>query len=57
MLSRVLARVKVTSLARFMARVGKQKLTPTIDLTLATRDWLVNRGIDDAIFDVKEKKK
>jgi hypothetical protein len=55
-LSRVLARVKVTSLARFMARVGKQKLTPTIDLTLATRDWQVNRGIDDAIFDVKGKK-
>ena len=49
-LSRVLARVQVTSLARFMARVGKQKVSPTVDFTLATRDWRVNRGIDDAVF-------
>jgi hypothetical protein len=49
-LSRVLARVQITSLARFMARIGKEKLSPTVDFTLATRDWEVNRGLDDAIF-------
>ncbi len=49
-LSRVLARVQMTSLARFMAKVGKEKLPPTVDFTLATRDWQVNRGIDDSVF-------
>jgi len=49
-LSRVLARVQVTSLARFMGRVGKEKIAPTVDFTLSTRDWQVNRGIDDSIF-------
>lgn len=49
-LSRVLARVQVTSLARFMARIGKERIAPTVDFTLSTRDWQVNRGIDDAIF-------
>ena len=49
-MSRVLARVRLTSLARFMGRVGKQKLSPNIDFSLSMRDWRVNRGIDDAIF-------
>ena len=55
-LSRVLARVQVTSLARFLARVGKEKVSPTVDFTLATRDWQVNRGIDDSVFATKESK-
>jgi hypothetical protein len=49
-LSRVLARVQVTSLARFMARLDKQKLPPTVDFTLSMRDWRVNQGIDEAVF-------
>jgi hypothetical protein len=49
-MSRVLARVRLTSLARFLARVGKQKLTPVVDFSLAQRDWKINRGIDDSIF-------
>jgi hypothetical protein len=52
-MSRVLARVQMTSLARFLARVGKQKVSPTVDFSLATRDWRVNRGIDDAVFAAK----
>src|SRR5262245_20458968 len=47
-MSRVFARVQVTSLARFLARVGKEKLTPTVDFSLATREWQINRGIDDS---------
>ena len=54
-MSRVLARVQMTSLARFMARVGKEKLAPTVDFSLVTRDWRVNRGIDDAIFAARER--
>lgn len=54
-LSRVLARVQMTSLARFMAKVGKEKLPPTVDFTLATRDWQVNRGIDDSVFAAARK--
>jgi hypothetical protein len=49
-LSRVLARVQVTSLARFMAKLDKQKLPPTVDFTLSMRDWRVNQGIDEAVF-------
>ena len=55
-LSRVLARVQITSLARVLARVGKEKLTPTVDFTLATRDWRVNQGIDDAVFAAGRRK-
>jgi len=55
-LSRILARVQVTSLARFAARLGKESLAPTVDFTLSIRDWKVNRGIDDAIFAAKAKK-
>ncbi len=50
-MSRLLARVRITSLARFLARVGKEKLAATVDFTLAMRDWEINRGIDDAVFD------
>jgi len=49
-MTRLLARVQVTSLARFFARVGREKLSPTVDFTLSLRDWRVNRGIDDAVF-------
>ncbi len=56
-MSRILARVQVTSLARFMARAGKEKLPPTIDFTLSIRDWKVNQGLDDALFVVQKKEK
>jgi len=55
-MSRVLARVQVTSLARFMARLGKENVAPTVDFSLALRDWKVNRGLDDALFVVEKKK-
>ncbi len=55
-MSRVLARVQVTSLARFLARVGKEKLSPTVDFTLSLRDWKVNQGLADALFAVEKKK-
>lgn len=54
-LSRVLARVRVTSLARWAARIGKEKLTPVVDFTLAMQDWKVNHGIDDSVFAVGKK--
>jgi hypothetical protein len=49
-LSRLLARVELTSMTRFMGRLGKQKLPPIVDLTVVQQDWAVNRGIDDAVF-------
>jgi hypothetical protein len=55
-MSRVLARVQVTSLARFLARLGKEKLSPTVDFTLSLRDWEINRGLDDSLFAVEKKK-
>jgi hypothetical protein len=49
-LSRLLARVELTSAARFMAKAARQSLPPIVDFTVVMQDWKVNRGIDDKIF-------
>jgi len=48
--SRVLARIQVTSMARFFSRMAKEPLTPTIDFVATQSDWRINQGIDDAVF-------
>ena len=48
--SRVLARVQLTSMARFMAKMAKEPLGQTIDFVASQYDWKVNQGIDDAVF-------
>jgi hypothetical protein len=49
-LTRLVARVQLTSLARFMGRVARENLPPTIDFTLVQTDWQINQGLDDALF-------
>jgi len=48
--SRLLARVQVTSMARFFAKLSKEPLTPTIDFVGVQTDWRINQGLDDAVF-------
>jgi len=48
--TRILARVQVTSMARLFAKMAKEPLTPTIDFVGTQTDWKINQGIDDAIF-------
>jgi hypothetical protein len=48
--SRLLARVTLTSAARFMAKLAKEPLSPTVDFVASQTDWKINQGIDDAIF-------
>ncbi|MGH7726587.1 MAG: hypothetical protein ACREOU_14260 [Candidatus Eiseniibacteriota bacterium] len=49
-LSRLLARVQLTSFARFMGRVAREDVPATVDLTVMQTDWKINQGIDDSIF-------
>lgn len=53
-LSRFLARIQLTSLARFMGKVARETVPQTVDFTLMQTDWKVNQGIDDAIFETKK---
>jgi hypothetical protein len=53
--SRVLARIQLTSMARFMAKMAKEPLGQTIDFVATQYDWKVNQGIDDAVFAEKKK--
>jgi len=48
--SRLLARIQLTSAARFMAKLAKEPLSPTVDFVASQTDWKINRGIDDAVF-------
>lgn len=48
--SRLLARIQLTSAARFMAKLAKEPLTPTVDFVASQTDWKINQGIDDAVF-------
>jgi len=48
--SRVLARVQLTSMARFMAKMAKEPLGQTVDFVASQYDWKINQGIDDAVF-------
>lgn len=49
-LSRILARVQLTSAVRLMAKLAKEPLSPTVDFVAWQKDWKINQGIDDAIF-------
>jgi hypothetical protein len=53
--TRILARVQVTSMARFFAKMAKEPLTPTIDFVGTQTDWKINQGIDDAVFAAVKK--
>jgi outer membrane lipoprotein-sorting protein len=55
-MSRMLARVQVTSAARMMARLAKEPLSPTVDFVASLSDWKINQGIDDAVFAAAERK-
>jgi hypothetical protein len=48
--SRLLARIQLTSAARFMAKLAKEPLSPTVDFVASQTDWKINQGIDDAVF-------
>ena len=48
--SRVLARVQLTSMVRFMAKMAKEPLGQTIDFVATQYDWKINQGLDDSIF-------
>ena len=54
-LTRLLARVELTSATRLMAKLAKQPLPPIVDFSVVNQDWKVNQGIDDAVF-TKETK-
>jgi hypothetical protein len=49
-LTRILARVELTSATRLMAKVARQPLPPIVDFSVVMQDWKVNQGIDDAVF-------
>jgi hypothetical protein len=49
-MSRLLARVQLTSAARLMAKLAKEPLSPTVDFVASLSDWKINQGIDDAVF-------
>jgi hypothetical protein len=48
--SRVLARLQLTSAVRFMAKLAKEPLSETVDFVATQYDWKINQGLDDAIF-------
>jgi hypothetical protein len=48
--SRVLARVQLTSAARMMAKLAREPLGKTVDFAASQYDWKINQGIDDALF-------
>ena len=48
--SRILARIQVTSMTRMFARMAKEPLTPTVDFVATQTDWKVNQGIPDSVF-------
>jgi len=48
--SRVLARLQLTSAARFMAKLAKEPLSETVDFVATQYDWKINQGLDDSIF-------
>jgi hypothetical protein len=54
--SRILARVQLTSAARLMAKLAKEPLGKTIDFVATQYDWKVNQGLDDALFTAQVKK-
>jgi len=49
-ISRVLARLQMTSAVRFMAKIAKEPLSPTVDFAVVHTDWRINKGIDDSVF-------
>jgi len=48
--TRVLARVQLTSAVRMMSRLAHDPVSPTIDFVLTRGDCRINQGIDDALF-------
>jgi hypothetical protein len=53
--SRVLARIQLTSAVRFMAKMAKEPLGETVDFVASQTDWKINQGLDDALFVEKKK--
>ena len=53
--SRVLARIQLTSMAKFMAKLAKEPMGQTIDFVATQYDWKINQGIDDSIFAAAKK--
>ncbi len=54
-LSRLLARVQLTSLARFMGKVARENVPATVDFSILQTDWKINQGLDDSIFADKSR--
>jgi hypothetical protein len=54
-LSRLVARVQMTSMSRFLAKVSRSELAPTVDFAVQFRDWRINQGIDDSVFELLRK--
>ena len=49
-LTRILARVELTSATRFMAKLARQPLPPIVDFSAVLQDYTVNQGLDDTVF-------
>jgi hypothetical protein len=52
---RVLARVTLSGPARALGKVAREDIPAVADFAALLTDWRINRGIDDAIFEVKRK--